>query len=140
VTGLRFPHWEPDTGFDLDHHVRRAALPAPGGASELLEWAGDFYSHRLDRARPLWKIVILEGLAGDRWALAIKTHHCLVDGVGSIDAGSILLDTSKHVATEHAQPVGRQAVAQARECAARGFLLQRLDQCPQKAALDTAHA
>jgi len=95
VGGTAFPHWEPDTGFDLDHHVRRAALPAPGGASELLDWAGDFYSHRLDRARPLWKVVILEGLAGGRWALAIKTHHCLVDGVGSIDAGSILLDTSR---------------------------------------------
>lgn len=94
VGGTAFPHWEPDPGFDLDHHVRRAALPAPGGASELLEWAGDFYSHRLDRSRPLWEVVILEGLAGDRWALAVKTHHCLVDGVGSIDAGSILLDVS----------------------------------------------
>ena len=63
-TGSRTP------AFDLDHHVRRAALPAPGGPAELLDWAGDFYSHRLDRARPLWELVILEGLAGGRWALA----------------------------------------------------------------------
>jgi diacylglycerol O-acyltransferase / wax synthase len=38
--------------------------------------------------------VILEGLEDDRWAICTKTHHCLVDGVGSIDAGSILLDAS----------------------------------------------
>jgi len=94
VGGRSFPRWEPDPCFDVDHHVRRAALPAPGGATELLDWAGDFYSHRLDRARPLWEVVILEGLEGGRWAICTKTHHCLVDGVGAIDAGSILLDAA----------------------------------------------
>jgi WS/DGAT/MGAT family acyltransferase len=92
VGGLRFPTWEPDPGFRIEAHVTRAALPAPGGASELLDWAGDFYSHRLDRTRPLWRLVLLEGLEGDRWALCTKTHHSLADGVGSIDAGLLLLD------------------------------------------------
>jgi len=92
VGGGRFPCWEADEAFDLAHHVRRAALPAPGGTSELLDWAGDFYSHRLDRARPLWELVVVEGLPGGRWALATKTHHALVDGVGSVDAASVLLD------------------------------------------------
>jgi WS/DGAT/MGAT family acyltransferase len=92
VGGARFPHWEPDPLFDLGHHVRRAAVPAPGGAAELLDWAGDFYSQRLDRARPLWEVVVLEGLEGGRWALVTKTHHCLADGIGSLDAGTLLLD------------------------------------------------
>ena len=52
----------------------------------------DFWSHRLDRGRPLWRTVLLEGLAGGRWALVTQAHHCLVDGVGSVDAGSVLLD------------------------------------------------
>ena len=81
-----------DEQFDIAAHVTRAALPKPGGERELLAWAADFWSHRLDRARPLWRIVLLEGLAGGRWALVTKTHHCLVDGVGSVDAGSVLLD------------------------------------------------
>src|SRR6266542_5486164 len=83
--GLRWPEWEPDERFDIAAHVTRAALPKPGGERELLDWAADFWSHRLDRSRPLWRAVLLEGLAGGRWALATKTHHCLVDGIGSID-------------------------------------------------------
>jgi diacylglycerol O-acyltransferase len=91
--GLHWPVWEPDERFEIAAHVTRAALPKPGGERELLAWAADFWSHRLDRGRPLWRVVLLEGLAGGRWALVTKTHHCLVDGVGSVDAGSILLDT-----------------------------------------------
>ncbi len=90
--GLHWPEWEPDERFDVAAHVTRAALPNPGGERQLLEWAADFWSHRLDRARPLWRVVLLKGLAGGRWALVTKTHHCLVDGVGSVDAGTVLLD------------------------------------------------
>jgi diacylglycerol O-acyltransferase / wax synthase len=92
--GLRRPVWKDDPDFDVATHVSRAALPEPGGEAELLEWAGDFYSHRLDRARALWRTVLLEGLAGGRWALATKTHHCLVDGVGAADAATVMLDAS----------------------------------------------
>ena len=92
--GLRRPGWEDDPDFDIATHITRAALPAPGGERELLDWAGDFYSHRLDRARPLWRSVLLEGLEDGGWALATKTHHCLVDGVGARDAATVMLDTS----------------------------------------------
>jgi WS/DGAT/MGAT family acyltransferase len=84
--------WEPAPRFDIAAHVRQATLPSPGGDAELHEWFGDFLSHRLDRRRPLWETVLLDGLAGGRWALATKTHHCLVDGMGSVDVGRILLD------------------------------------------------
>ena len=90
--GLRWPTWEEDTGFDPAAHIRHAALPAPGGEAELCEWAADYWSRRLDRDRPLWDAYLLEGLDGGRWAIATKTHHALVDGVGSIDVGHLLLD------------------------------------------------
>lgn len=90
--GLSWPSWEPDPRFDIATHVRREALPAPGGEGELLAWAGEFFSERLDRARPLWEAVVLEGLEGGRWALATKTHHCMVDGVGSVDVAQLMLD------------------------------------------------
>jgi diacylglycerol O-acyltransferase / wax synthase len=89
--GLAWPSWERDQRFEIDAHVRHATLPAPGEEREFLDWISDFYSHRLDRGRPLWEMVLLDGLADGRWALVSKTHHCLVDGVGSIDVIDVLL-------------------------------------------------
>jgi diacylglycerol O-acyltransferase / wax synthase len=92
VHGMRRPAWIEDAAFDVAAHLRRATLPAPGGQAELHEWLGDFWSHRLDRARPLWEMVLVDGLEQGRWMLATKTHHAMVDGVGSIDVGYVLLD------------------------------------------------
>jgi diacylglycerol O-acyltransferase / wax synthase len=92
--GVGWPAWEPDPQFDIDNHVHRAALPPPGTDRELMDWLGDYWSHRLDRRRPLWDAVLVEGLEHGRWALVTKTHHCMVDGVGSIDVGHVLLDPS----------------------------------------------
>jgi diacylglycerol O-acyltransferase len=91
--GLAWPHWEDDERFEIRAHVGHAALPAPGTSVELCDWAADFYSHRLDRTRPLWEMVLIDGLEHGRWALAHKTHHCLVDGVGSVNVAYLLLDT-----------------------------------------------
>ncbi len=90
--GLAWPRWADDDRFDIRDHIGHVALPAPGNDAELCRWAADFYSHRLDRARPLWEMALIEGLERGRWALAHKTHHCLVDGVGSVDVAYLLLD------------------------------------------------
>jgi len=90
--GLVWPSWERDQRFEIEAHVRHATLPSPGEEPELLSWVSDFYSHRLDRNRPLWEMVLLDGLANGRWALVWKTHHCLVDGVGSVGVVDLLLD------------------------------------------------
>ena len=92
--GLTWPEWQPDDQFDIANHVRHASLPAPGGDDELCEWLGDYWSHRLDRHQPLWETVLLDGLEGGRWALVSKTHHAMVDGVGSVDAGALVLDST----------------------------------------------
>ncbi|MGD0453294.1 MAG: wax ester/triacylglycerol synthase family O-acyltransferase [Solirubrobacteraceae bacterium] len=97
--------WEPAQEFDPDAHVHHATLPAPGGEAELREWLGEFWSHRLDRHRPLWEMTLLDGLEGGRWALATKTHHCLVDGVGSLDIADALLDASPEAAPLPLQPL-----------------------------------
>jgi WS/DGAT/MGAT family acyltransferase len=99
--GLSWPRWTDDDRFRIRDHITHVALPAPGGQAELCEWAADFYSHRLDRTRPLWEMALIEGLAEDRWALAHKTHHCLVDGVGSVDVAYLLLDAEPNP-PEHA--------------------------------------
>ena len=98
--GLTWPAWEEDPEFDLKRHLAHAALPAPGGRRELAEWSSEFFSQRLDRRRPLWEMALVEGLEGGRWALATKTHHCMVDGVGSVDVGHLLLDLDREGRSE----------------------------------------
>ena len=107
VHGLRFPSWELVPDLDLRDHVRRAALPEPGGERELFEWLSEYWSQRLDRTRPLWDFVLLEGLEGGRWAMATRTHHCMVDGVGSMDVGYALLDPSPDPQERSVAPAAR---------------------------------
>lgn len=87
-----WPSWEADEEFEIANHVRQATLPAPGGEAELLDWLGDFYSHRLDRAQPLWETTLVDGFADGGWALATKVHHCLVDGVSGASVTTVILD------------------------------------------------
>jgi WS/DGAT/MGAT family acyltransferase len=93
--GLRWPAWVPDPDFDLSAHVREVALPAPGTEADLLTWAAGYWSDRLDRTRPLWEARLVTGLEGGRFALATKTHHALVDGVGAVDVTHVLLDSAR---------------------------------------------
>lgn len=88
------PVWADDSRFDLRWHVRRAALPKPGGMGELRELVGRVMSEPLDFTRPLWQLYLVEGLERGRFALVNKTHHALVDGVAAIDVGTIVLDPS----------------------------------------------
>src|SRR5436305_1153667 len=89
------PVWIDDPHFNLDYHVRRTALAAPGGEAELRTLVGRVMSQQLDRAKPLWEMWVAEGLGGGRWALISKTHHCMVDGVSATDLLSILLDSER---------------------------------------------
>ncbi len=91
-----WPQWIDDERFDVADHVSHAALPAPGDDDQLCDWLANFFSHPLDRTRPLWELVLIDGLADGRWALGLKVHHCLVDGVGSVAMTDALLDTERH--------------------------------------------
>jgi len=76
--------WEVDGKFDLEHHVRRNALPQPARVLELLALCSRLHSSLLDRHRPLWEMHLIEGLNDGRYAIYFKTHHALVDGVSAL--------------------------------------------------------
>jgi len=84
------PVWIEDDDIDLEYHVRHAALPWPGGERELGELVGRLHSTPVDLTRPPWECTIIEGLAdaadgkGARFALFIKIHHSLIDGVSGM--------------------------------------------------------
>ncbi|WP_024793470.1 WS/DGAT/MGAT family O-acyltransferase [Tomitella biformata] len=84
VTSLGQWGWETDTDVDLDHHVRHDALPAPGGMAELMTLVARLHATALDRGRPLWEMHLIEGLADNRFAVYMKIHHALADGVSAM--------------------------------------------------------
>ena len=91
------PVWVDDPYFNLDYHVRRTALPSPGGDDELRTLVGRVMSQQLDRSKPLWELWVAEGLDSGRWALISKTHHCMVDGVSATDLLSVILSKEREV-------------------------------------------
>jgi diacylglycerol O-acyltransferase / wax synthase len=80
---LGAPHWVDDVGLDISHHVHRAALPCPGDDKALFRLTADVMERRLDRDRPLWECWIVEGLSENRWAILVKVHHCIADGIAA---------------------------------------------------------
>jgi diacylglycerol O-acyltransferase / wax synthase len=88
------PVWIDDPSFNLDYHVRRTALPAPGQWEQLQDLTARIFSQQLDRSKPLWEMWLIEGLEDDRFALITKTHHSLIDGIAGVDLATVLFDLS----------------------------------------------
>lgn len=78
------PSWKTAYRIDLDYHLRHSALPLPGGERELGVLVSRLHSHPMDFNRPLWEAHIIEGLENGRFALYMKMHHSMVDGVGGM--------------------------------------------------------
>ena len=98
------PVWVDDERLTLRYHVRHASLPRPGDSRELRRLVGQIMSQPLDRRRPLWEVWIIEGLEDRRFAMVLKTHHCVVDGVSGVDLMSVLLRPDADETFEPAPP------------------------------------
>jgi diacylglycerol O-acyltransferase / wax synthase len=90
--GLNHPVWVDDPVFDVDYHVRRACLPAPGGPAELAGFVSAVVSVPLDLQRPLWEMHLVEGLESGHLAVVVKLHHAGIDGVSGAETLSAFLD------------------------------------------------
>lgn len=97
--GLARPVWVDDDRFDLDFHLRRAAIPSPGGRFQLERAVGRVLSRPLDRSKPLWELYVFEGLAERRTAVLLKMHHALADGISGMTIASALFDLAPDAAS-----------------------------------------
>ena len=88
------PRWQPCAEFDLDFHMRKIAASAPGTLDEVLEMARLAQMEDFDRARPLWKITLIEGLTDGGAAVLCAFHHALTDGVGGVQIAMALFGLS----------------------------------------------
>ncbi len=91
------PRWVDHADFNVAHHVRRTAVPRPGDDTALFGVVAEIMERRLDRNRPLWECWVIEGLPSDRWAILMKLHHCIADGIA---AGQLLSHLSDEGAVD----------------------------------------
>jgi len=94
---LAHPMWGEAQHLDLDQHVLRERLPKPGTQAQLLRRVADLHAEMLPRDRPLWRLIIIEGLASGELVLYSKIHHALLDGQGGIALAQALLDVESHI-------------------------------------------
>ena len=96
--GLARPVWVDDPGFDITYHIRRSALPSPGSDAQLYDLVSRLAGRPLDRSRPLWEMYLIEGLAGGRLALYIKSHQALINGMAALEIGHVIADRNRRPA------------------------------------------
>ena len=94
---LTWPAFVADTEIDLDRHITRVALPSPGTADQFDAVVSEFLSRPLVRTRPLWHLLVIEGLEEGRVAAVLKVHHALADGVSGAETFASLFDISPEV-------------------------------------------
>lgn len=92
---LAAPRWTCAPDFDLSWHARRIAAPGPRTREEVLEVARRAATEPFDRDRPLWQLILADGLESGAAALVIKFHHSLSDGVGGMRTLAILADLQR---------------------------------------------
>jgi WS/DGAT/MGAT family acyltransferase len=104
--GVGSPRWVTVAELDLDRHVHRVRLDPPGSMRQLLDVVGEFAAAPLDRDRPLWEVLLVEGLADGTAGYVVKTHHSTTDGLGAVQLMSRLHSrTAEHDPARPEPPV-----------------------------------
>lgn len=91
---LARPVWTDHRDFDIDAHLRRVAVAAPGGEAELAAVMSQEMSEPLPRELPLWSATLVEGIADGHWGVITKIHHAMADGISGMDLLSTIFDSS----------------------------------------------
>jgi diacylglycerol O-acyltransferase / wax synthase len=144
--GLGTPFWVDYPDFDIHRHVSRVALPAPGSEAQFRELVGQLLAPPLDRSKPLWELIVVEGFEDDRFAIVYKTHHAMADGISAVDIGMLLFDVEPRQAPsrteapwEPQRSPGRLGLL-ARAFSGVGATLARLGRWLRRAADDPGRA
>jgi len=121
--------WQTDTDFDIDWHVKLAALPGKGDKIALEKYVSELASTPLDHARPLWQFQLIEKYDGGSVAIS-RIHHCYADGLALVQVMLSLTDAAP-------KPEKRKELAKVWLPKDQGSVFERLLQ-PARAGLAKA--
>ncbi|HRY90465.1 MAG TPA: wax ester/triacylglycerol synthase family O-acyltransferase, partial [Rubrivivax sp.] len=91
---LAEPVWIQDDDIDLDFHVRSITLRRPGTMKQLHQLIARMHSSLLDRSRPLWEMIVIEGLENGQVGFYTKAHHSGIDGKAGVELAKVLYDVT----------------------------------------------
>ena len=111
---LHHPVWVDVPDVDVAAHLTQVDCPAPGGMADLAALVADFAGRKLDRSRPLWEVLVVDGLEHGRVALVFKVHHSAVDGVGAAALLGGMFDLTPQGRTPEQDAQARLEAAQSR--------------------------
>jgi diacylglycerol O-acyltransferase / wax synthase len=97
--------WVVDPDFNLDFHIRRSRVPAPGELRDVLDMAELMVQAPLDISRPLWSVTLVEDLTHGRAAVLLHMSHAVTDGVGSIAMFEQIFDLEADAAERPIAPL-----------------------------------
>jgi WS/DGAT/MGAT family acyltransferase len=137
--GMDRPTWVEEASIDIAYHIRRAAVPSPGGPRELALLTAEMNERLLDRSRPLWEMVIFEGLAGGHVALVVKLSHAMMDGGAGVRLMASLFSSEPEIGVVAAEePAASDRVPGSLELIARAS--PSIARRPARIARAVAHA
>ncbi len=108
--GLDRPYWVRCEDFDPADHIHSIRIPAPYSEEALAQLAGRIFERPMDRSRPLWDMVLIEGLPGGRFAMLWRMHHCLMDGASGANLSEQLFDIAPDARREAPATIADAAV------------------------------
>ncbi|RST24922.1 wax ester/triacylglycerol synthase family O-acyltransferase, partial [Streptomyces sp. WAC04770] len=84
--------WTVDKDFDVHRHVRRVAVADGDFMAGATRLAGELMEQPLERGLPPWQLYLIGGADGGPFAVLVKLHHALADGMRAVAIGAGIFD------------------------------------------------
>ncbi|MFJ2054665.1 wax ester/triacylglycerol synthase family O-acyltransferase [Streptomyces sp. NPDC087908] len=84
--------WSVDPDFDVHRHVHEVSLPGVDFTAEAAHLAAELMERPVARGLPPWEMYLLSGAPDGSFAVLVKLHHALADGMRAVAIGAGIFD------------------------------------------------
>ncbi|MFJ3996159.1 wax ester/triacylglycerol synthase family O-acyltransferase [Streptomyces parvus] len=102
--------WTVDKDFDVQRHVERVVVADADFMAGATRLAGELMERPLGRGLPPWRMYLICGADGGPFAVLVKLHHALADGMRAVAIGAGIFDEIAAVTSARTAARGRAAV------------------------------
>ena len=77
------PYWTEVDTFNASDHVELITLN-DASREDLYTLISDLHEANLDRSKPMWRCIFIDGLSKGRFAIYFSFHHSVLDGISAV--------------------------------------------------------